>query len=131
MGVNLNKLTNTGDINKTFENQQDILGYCLHACDISSAAKDTKICHKWRDLVFLEFFNQGDLEKKNGLNTSILCDRDTTKINTSQIGFINFIAKPTFDLLFNIFPEIYPYLNNINLNLRIFQKLSKEDEEKK
>ena len=49
-----------------------------------------KIYDEWVDLVFIEFFNQGDVEKKYNLPVTILCDRDTTDTVNSQIGFINF-----------------------------------------
>jgi hypothetical protein len=130
-GVNLNRLIETDNLNNIFENQQHILGFSLHSCDISGSAKPTKICLEWRNLLFKEFFVQGDTEKKAGMTASILCDRETTKINHSQIGFINFIVKPTFDLLLNIFPEVFPLMNNIKVNLRMFQKISKEEEEGK
>lgn len=129
-GLNLNKLIDSNDVNYVFENQQLILGYALHSCDISGNTKDIKISLKWKDLIFEEFFAQGDIEKKAGSSVTILCDRETTKINHSQIGFINYIVKPTFDLLLNIFPEVYPLMNNLKINLRNFQKLVKQEDEK-
>ena len=51
------------------------------------------IYKKCFDLVFLEFFNQGDLEKKKNLNISLVWDRDNTNINKAQIGFINFLSS--------------------------------------
>jgi len=128
-GLNLNKLFKYTDINTAFENQQLILGYSLHACDIGGNTKETKICYKWRDLLFDEFFAQGDNEKKEGYPISMLCDRNTTKINHSQIGFINFVIKPTFELLVNIFPEVYPLINNLRINLRNFQRMAKEEDD--
>lgn len=130
-GLNINKLSENIDLNTVFENQQTILGYSLHACDISGNTKQIKINNKWKDLLFEEFFAQGDLEKKEGFPISMLCDRNNTKINHSQIGFINFVVKPSFELLVDVFPEIYPLINNLKINLRNFLKLAKEDDEKK
>jgi len=130
-GINLNKFLVNTDINTIFDNQQHVLGYSLHACDISGNTKETKISNKWKDLLFEEFFAQGEIERKEGVPISILCDRNSSKINHSQVGFINFVVKPTFELLMNIFPEIYPLLNNLKINLRNLQKLAKEDDERK
>ena len=46
-----------------------------------------------------EFFNQGDREKEMGLDVSPLCDRNTTQVPQSQIGFIDFILIPQFSAL--------------------------------
>lgn len=129
-GLNLNKLLENSDINTVFDNQQQILGYSLHACDISGNTKDWRISNKWKDLLFEEFFAQGDFERKADVTISMLCDRNTTKINSSQIGFINYVVKPTFELLMNIFPEVYPLMNNLKLNLRNFQKLAREEDDR-
>jgi len=45
-----------------------------------------------------EFFRQGDKEQELGLDFSPLCDRQTTVVPQSQIGFIDFIVSPTFDV---------------------------------
>ena len=130
-GVNLHKLFETPNLIEVLDNQQKIIGFALHAADISNVAKETKICHKWRDLIFKEFFIQGDLEKSLGLNPSILCDRETTNVNKSQIGFISFIVKPTFDLLVNILPEISPLNDFIKINLRHYQNICSQEEKEK
>lgn len=43
--------------------------------------------------VLEEFFRQGDLEASMGLPYSPLCDRHTTHVAESQIGFIDFIVE--------------------------------------
>ncbi|XP_008056261.2 calcium/calmodulin-dependent 3',5'-cyclic nucleotide phosphodiesterase 1A-like [Carlito syrichta] len=45
------------------------------------------------------FFPQGDKEAELGLPFSPLCDRKSTMVAQSQIGFIDFIVEPTFSLL--------------------------------
>jgi len=42
--------------------------------DISNGTKPWNLCAKWVDLLFIEFFNQGDQEKKLGLSVSYLMD---------------------------------------------------------
>uniref|UniRef100_A0A674JY97 3',5'-cyclic-nucleotide phosphodiesterase n=1 Tax=Terrapene triunguis TaxID=2587831 RepID=A0A674JY97_9SAUR len=44
-------------------------------------------------------FFQGDKEAALGLPFSPLCDRKSTMVAQSQIGFIDFIVEPTFSLL--------------------------------
>jgi len=44
-----------------FENQQLVLDLCVHSSDLSFHSRDFKIGQKWVDLLFSEFFAQGDL----------------------------------------------------------------------
>ena len=53
-----------------------------------------------------EFFRQGDAERELGIPFSPLCDRETTMVSQSQIGFIDFIITPTYTLLTKIFEAI-------------------------
>jgi len=129
-GNNIEKLK-TEDLVKRYDNQQAVLSLCIHSADVSNPAKPFIVYKKWVDLVFVEFFNQGDLEKSMKLPVSILCDRETTNISKSQIGFINFVVKPTFDLLSVFVPEVKQYQENIELNISIFQKKALEEDEAK
>nr|XP_048281870.1 calcium/calmodulin-dependent 3',5'-cyclic nucleotide phosphodiesterase 1A isoform X2 [Myodes glareolus]XP_048281871.1 calcium/calmodulin-dependent 3',5'-cyclic nucleotide phosphodiesterase 1A isoform X2 [Myodes glareolus] len=71
----------------------------LHAADISHPAKTWKLHYRWTMSLMEEFFLQGDKEAELGLPFSPLCDRKSTMVAQSQIGFIDFIVDPTFSLL--------------------------------
>ncbi|XP_071072334.1 dual specificity calcium/calmodulin-dependent 3',5'-cyclic nucleotide phosphodiesterase 1A isoform X4 [Dasypus novemcinctus] len=71
----------------------------LHAADISHPAKYWNLHHRWTMALMEEFFRQGDKEAELGLPFSPLCDRKSTMVAQSQIGFIDFIVEPTFSLL--------------------------------
>ena len=100
-----------------FEAQQNMLNMFLHSADISNPAKPDKISSLWTERVYGEFFVQGDLEKSKNLPVSAFCDRETTNINQAMIGFINFVTKPSFEILINIVPECNAYLSNMKQNL--------------
>lgn len=78
-----------------------------------------------------EFFNEGDLEKKEGLPVNFLCDREKTYIPKAQIGFIVSIVLPTFKMVEMFAPEIQPYLDNLANNERIWKQKIAEDEKGK
>ena len=78
----------------------------LHACDISTSLRDFDLSIQWADLLFEEFFNQGDMEKAQNLEISMMCDRTTTNIAGGQAGFIQFVVLPIFYQLGEICPEI-------------------------
>ena len=64
--------------NKTF-----ILGQALHIADITNPCREWSVCQRWTDLVFREFYAQGDLERKMGLPISPLMDQRITNIADS------------------------------------------------
>ena len=127
-GVNFNKIFK--DESKLFDNQQIMLDMFLHCSDISNPAKPQRISTIWTQRVYAEFFKQGDLEKEKGLTVSLLCDRDTTDINKAMIGFINFVTKPSFEILVNLVPECSAYLSNMKQNLIFYENAVNKKEEK-
>ncbi|XP_054621890.1 dual specificity calcium/calmodulin-dependent 3',5'-cyclic nucleotide phosphodiesterase 1C-like isoform X3 [Dunckerocampus dactyliophorus] len=75
------------------------LSLLLHTADISHPAKCWDLHHRWTTSLLEEFFIQGDKEAELGLPFSPLCDRNSTMVAQSQIGFIDFIVEPTFSVL--------------------------------
>ena len=71
----------------------------LKCSDIGHSSKPTDLHEKWSNLVCEEFFRQGDLEKQVNLPISMYCDRETTDIPKSQIGFLKGISQPLFEAL--------------------------------
>jgi HD superfamily phosphodiesterase len=117
----VNQVIMSDDKIAKFDKQQDVLNFIIHTCDISNPAKEFEIYSKWTDLVTQEFFNQGDLEKSEGLPISFLCDRTTTNIPKSQISFISSIVFPLFKILCFIIPGIEYYEKNLDTNTEIWK----------
>ncbi|XP_060542074.1 dual specificity calcium/calmodulin-dependent 3',5'-cyclic nucleotide phosphodiesterase 1C isoform X5 [Pantherophis guttatus] len=82
------------------------LSLMLHTADISHPAKAWNLHHRWTMSLLEEFFRQGDKEAKLGLPFSPLCDRKSTMVPQSQIGFIDFIVEPTFTVLSDMTEKI-------------------------
>ena len=91
----------------------------VHAADISNPSKPWDLCKEWSLRVVTEFFDQvfiyfytpitmkqGDKERNLSIPVSHLCDRYTTNIAKSQLGFIDFVVAPLFGLLTQIMPKI-------------------------
>lgn len=55
----------------------------FHMADISNPAKPFDLCRLWTDLLFVEFFAQGDLEKQHEFTVSMFFDRNTTNVAKS------------------------------------------------
>ncbi|XP_076316615.1 dual specificity calcium/calmodulin-dependent 3',5'-cyclic nucleotide phosphodiesterase 1A-like isoform X1 [Tachypleus tridentatus] len=82
------------------------LSLLLHCCDISHPSKNWKLHHPWTQLLMEEFFQQGDKEHEMGLPYSPLCDRNTTLVAESQIGFIEFIVAPSMEVCGDLLEKI-------------------------
>eukprot|EP00090_Calanus_glacialis_P007040 TRINITY_DN15506_c0_g1_i6.p1 TRINITY_DN15506_c0_g1~~TRINITY_DN15506_c0_g1_i6.p1 ORF type:complete len:696 (-),score=189.23 TRINITY_DN15506_c0_g1_i6:354-2441(-) len=82
-----------GSLDKT-----KVLCLILHSCDVSHPTKKWELHNEWTARCMEEFFRQGDMEQELGLDFSPLCDRQTTVVPQSQIGFIDFIVSPIFDV---------------------------------
>ncbi|XP_043939909.1 calcium/calmodulin-dependent 3',5'-cyclic nucleotide phosphodiesterase 1B isoform X2 [Protopterus annectens] len=82
------------------------LSLLLHAADISHPTKQWSLHSAWTNALMEEFFRQGDKESDLGLPFSPLCDRKSTLVAPSQIGFIDFIVEPTFSVLADMIEKI-------------------------
>ena len=47
-----------------------LIKFMFHLSDISNPTKSWELCRLWCDLLFVEFFQQGDLEEMNGFPIS-------------------------------------------------------------
>jgi len=57
---------------------------------------------------------QGDRESDGGgYAISPLCDRHTTSVAASQVGYAKFIVEPTFHLLFRVDEEMHEHFTNL------------------
>ncbi|KAL2917309.1 hypothetical protein HK105_202973 [Polyrhizophydium stewartii] len=103
--------------------KQSMLNAILHAADISNPARPFKLCQKWSAQVTQEFFYQGDLERKNGLPITPNMDRDTTHQAQIQTAFTDFIVRPYFETLAEVFPRMVSFADIIHENSRQWETM--------
>lgn len=77
-------------------NRMLALKMTIKAVDISHATRTWPVHKRFSEMINEEFFSQGDMETQKGLPVSFLCDRHTTKVNKSQVGFLKFMISPFF-----------------------------------
>ena len=110
--------------------QQSILDFFIHTADLAHNSKLFKISLKWVELLSEEFWLQGDKEKSLGINVSYLCDRNKVNIPKDQVGFLNGVILPTFDILTQLFPGLNYTTENVMNNIKEWQKLADENRKK-
>ena len=107
------------------ENNQQYMNLLIHAADISNPTKPFNIYLKWAKLVLEEFCQQGDKEKALGLVCT--SDRKKVKLNTNQIGFIDYVVEDFVSSFVKIFPSLKFLHDNLVDNRAKFVNY-KEDE---
>ena len=107
------------------EDNQQYMNLLIHAADISNPTKPFNIYLKWAKLVLEEFCQQGDKEKALGLVCT--CDRKKVKLNTNQIGFIDYVVEDFVSSFVKIFPSLKFLHDNLVDNRAKFLNY-KEDE---
>jgi len=103
---------------------------CLHAADVSQQVREFDVVKQWTYLLFDEFFDQGDMEKEQGLSVSFLCDRVTTNVAKNQSGFINFIPLPLFKVLVNISPQLGECVDELEKKSKLWNEYEETEEDK-
>jgi 3'5'-cyclic nucleotide phosphodiesterase len=89
----------------------------FHISDISNSTKPWELCRHWTEILFTEFFNQGDFERERGYPITFLMDRSTVNIAKSQAGFYDFIMKPSLQAISLILnPQIQQNIANMENN---------------
>ncbi|GIY90149.1 cGMP-dependent 3',5'-cyclic phosphodiesterase [Caerostris darwini] len=120
------------DIEKMAEDGYDIdnsshhqLLLCLliTCCDLSDQTKDWKSSKKIAELIYNEFFSQGDLEKAMGVHPSEMMDREKACIPELQIGFVENIVHPAYKILTTLFPEVIDTLTAVETNRLFWERM--------
>mmetsp|Transcript_16176 Transcript_16176/g.37156 ORF Transcript_16176/g.37156 Transcript_16176/m.37156 type:complete len:612 (-) Transcript_16176:122-1957(-) len=108
---------------------QKIPEVVLHAADISNPARPVPIMLYWTRRVLMEFWAQGDEEKRLGLEISPLCDRSTgiSSVPQGQIGFATFVVRPLFMQLARLIPEVEVALDQLEKNGEYWKRRKEEN----
>jgi len=102
----------------------------FHLSDISNPAKKFDLCSKWTELLYVEFFMQGDLERERELPISYLMDRCTVNIAKAQVGFIDVIIMPAYQALAVMLPLVNENVQIIESNKERWATLVDQYEER-
>jgi 3',5'-cyclic-nucleotide phosphodiesterase len=96
----------------------------IKVADISNVSRPFAMADKWCDILNVEFFHQGDLEKEESFGlTSPLNDRTTSDKPKSQIGFYSFICVPLYTVLARLYPLLDVMLESVKSNLARWKEL--------
>uniref|UniRef100_A0A8C3STG3 Phosphodiesterase 2A n=1 Tax=Chelydra serpentina TaxID=8475 RepID=A0A8C3STG3_CHESE len=109
------------------ENKQHhtlLLCLLMTSCDLSDQTKGWKTTRKIAELIYKEFFSQGDLEKAMGNRPMEMMDREKAYIPELQISFMEHIAMPIYKLLQDLFPRATELYERVASNREQWTKVS-------
>ena len=78
------------------EHHKMMCSLVMTSCDLSGTCKEWKWSKHISDLIYTEFFTQGDLERALGNTPIEMMDRNKAFVPDQQLGFINGIAGPAY-----------------------------------
>ncbi|KAJ8025923.1 cGMP-specific 3',5'-cyclic phosphodiesterase [Holothuria leucospilota] len=131
---NFFKLIDAGEKDFQKPEEKDLLrGMMMTACDVSAIAKPWEIQRDVAELVFSEFFEQGDMERQQLQEEPIaMMDRKKKdELPKMQVGFIDAICMPVYKNFADMNPSLKPLLEGVSRNRVEWEKLAKEREKEK
>lgn len=109
---------------ENYENKHALMQVLLHAADISNPARPRETALYFTRRVLLEFWAQGDEERRLGLEVSPLCDRAAgmASVPAGQIGFTTYVVQPLFKDLSLLIREVGDAVRGLETNVKWWQK---------
>lgn len=120
----LQKMSDDGYNPKSRNHHSLLLCLLMTSCDLSDQTKGWKTTRKIAELIYKEFFSQGDLEKAMGNRPSEMMDREKAYIPELQISFMEHIAMPIYKLLSELFPGATELYERVAANREQWTKVS-------
>ncbi|XP_049582788.1 cGMP-dependent 3',5'-cyclic phosphodiesterase isoform X1 [Syngnathus scovelli] len=120
----LQKMADDGYDPKSSTHHSLLLCLLMTSCDLSDQTKGWKTTRKIAELIYKEFFSQGDLEKAMGNRPSEMMDREKAYIPELQISFMEHIAMPIYKLLSELFPGATELYERVAANREQWTKVS-------
>lgn len=82
------------------EHAAKAVGILLKTSDIGHTAKPLAITREMTRRIHQEFFTQGDQERQMGIPISPLCDRESANVPKSQVGFLQHLVFPLYNVIY-------------------------------
>uniref|UniRef100_A0A8B9QYE9 Phosphodiesterase n=1 Tax=Anas platyrhynchos TaxID=8839 RepID=A0A8B9QYE9_ANAPL len=120
----LQKMAEVGYDPKNKQHHSLLLCLLMTSCDLSDQTKGWKTTRKIAELIYKEFFSQGDLEKAMGNRPLEMMDREKAYIPELQISFMEHIAMPIYKLLQDLFPKASELYERVASNREQWTKVS-------
>ncbi|XP_059140359.1 probable 3',5'-cyclic phosphodiesterase pde-5 isoform X2 [Physella acuta] len=108
----------------TMHHRSVLTAVAMTACDLCAMFKPWDVQLSLVYIIMEEFWQQGDEEKKRGITPMQMMDRDKKEeLPKLEVGFIQSICIPCYELMKNVLPETKPMLDGSIKNMKRWQEL--------
>lgn len=108
----------------------DLLVPLVMTCsDINASVRPWNNHQQVSQLIYTEFFEQGDAEKEMGLKPIPMMDREVAVIPEMQVDFYKFIALPAFKELLRHLPKVQVLFESAQNNAENWAKLTNDQKQ--
>ncbi|CAG9540732.1 unnamed protein product, partial [Cercopithifilaria johnstoni] len=102
----------------------------MTGCDLIAASKPWPVHTETVKIIFEEFYEQGDAERRNGQEPIAMMDREkANEMPQMQANFMKFICVPCYELIVTTLPECQQLLDRCLYNMKKWQELADEQKE--
>lgn len=122
LGKFKSKLAGNGFDSKDRKDRLMLMQIAIKCADISNPTKPLNLCQNWAARVMEEFYRQGDAERRTNMPVSAFMDRTKPAEAKCQIGFIDFIVSPLYDVWASFLPEMVHSLEFLEENRAYWKK---------
>lgn len=119
----LREVAETGYDGQNSRHHELLICLLMTAADLSDQTKDWQSSKHVAELIYKEFFTQGDLEKAMGNMPLEMMDREKAFIPELQLQFLDDVAIPVYELLAKMFPGASDPYHNIQASRKNWAKL--------
>jgi hypothetical protein len=101
----------------------------IHSADLANSVLRFDLYRKWTHLVVQEFYDQSLAEKKLGLPTlPHMCNPpdDDKALANLQLHFIDYVVAPLWAIMRDLFPDLSPRYDQLELNRMEWRRIQKE-----
>ena len=110
------------------EDARTVLMGLFHAADLGNCVKPVHLHVRWSLAVNQEFFREARIQKELGIEPVPFMDPDQSYCPSSQMDFMDFIARPLFAVLARILPgECSDFVTHLRHNFQYWGSLVSED----
>ncbi|KAF6772316.1 hypothetical protein AHF37_09057 [Paragonimus kellicotti] len=93
-----------------------LLALLMTAADLSDQTKDWRNTSAVAQMIYEEFFRQGDLEKASGQKPIDSMDRERACVPQLQVSFLDFVILPLYETFALLFPQSAEVVQSIRRN---------------
>lgn len=102
-----------------------LVAFLVHCADLCNPILAPPMSKRIADKLGEEFKAQAELEREKGLAVTVMLAPTVQKQGDMELGFIQFVVKPLYEMLSRLAPDLEVCLHRIDANTKMWGELQK------